>query len=223
MNEPQILKWNRLLHQSTFAWWDWDLSTNRVEFNDLKATMLGYDPLSFDGKGYQGFTDLLHPDDFAKTMAAMQRVLDRRTDLYQIDYRILASDGGYRWYMDRGLVLDRATDGSPSRLRGIVIDLGKEAQRSGNVETLLDILDTTASRLTKLGVSWLTLCSCCKKIKHDDAHWIEMSPELIEIVGDDISHGICPACMQELYPEYAEKVLAKRGIPVPPPPIRTDR
>lgn len=223
MNEPQILKWNRLLHQSTFAWWEWDLSTNRVEFNDLKATMLGYDPRDFDTSGYQGFTQLLHPDDYAKTMGAMLKVLEQQTDLYQIDYRIRSLDGTYRWYMDRGIVLSRAADGRPLRLRGIVIDLGKEAQRSGDVEALLDILDKTADRLTKLGVSWLMLCSCCKKVKRDDAHWIPMSTELIDLVSEDISHGLCPACVHELYPEYAEKVLAKRGIPKQPPPMRSDR
>lgn len=216
MNEQQTLKWNRILHQSTFAWWDWDILANRVEFNDLKAAMLGYDPRSFDGKGYRGFTDLLHPDDFAKTMAAMQRVLDRHTDLYQIDYRILASDGGYRWYMDRGIVLDRATDGSPSRLRGIVIDLGKEAAPCGDIEALLDILDKTASRLSKMGISWLTLCSCCKKVKRDDTHWIAMSPELVDLVGEDVSHGLCPGCVRELYPEYAAKVLGRLGMPERP-------
>jgi len=216
MNEQQALKWNRLLHQSTFAWWDWDILANRVEFNDLKATMLGYDPRAFDAKGYQGFTDLLHREDYPKTMDAMQLVLDRRTDLYQTDYRILAKDGTYRWYMDRGIVLARDAVGRPLRLRGVVIDLGKEAQPSGNMEALLDILDTTASRLDTMGVSWLTLCSCCKKAKRDDAHWIDMSAELIDLVGEHVSHGLCPSCLQELYPEHAARTLKRLGMSKPP-------
>lgn len=212
MNEQQTLKWNRILHQSSFAWWDWDIAANLVEFNDLKAIMLGYNPRSFDGKGYRGFTDLLHPEDYPKTMAAMVAVLEQRANLYQIDYRILAKDGQYHWYMDRGIVLSRAADGSPLRLRGIVIDLGKEARPCGDIEALLDILGKTRGRIEKLGVSWLTLCSCCKKIKRDDLNWIEMTPELVDLVGEDISHSFCPSCLRKLYPEYAELALSRIAI-----------
>lgn len=212
MNEQQTLKWNRILHQSSFAWWDWDIAANLVEFNDLKATMLGYAPSELKGKGYRGFTDLLHPEDFAKTMDAMITVLEQRASLYQIDYRILAKDGQYHWYMDRGIVLTRAPDGRPTRLRGIVIDLGRESRRCGDVEALMDILGKTKARIEKLGVSWLTLCSCCKKVKRDDLNWIEMTPELVDIVGEDISHGFCPNCLRELYPEYAEQALSRIAI-----------
>lgn len=35
---------NKLLYNSIFAWWQWDIAVDRVIFNNLKVTMLGYDP-----------------------------------------------------------------------------------------------------------------------------------------------------------------------------------
>ncbi|HPS56957.1 MAG TPA: PAS domain-containing protein [Spirochaetota bacterium] len=67
--------------------------------------MLGYDPADFENKGYQAFTDLLHPDDHKKAMDAMQRVLRNETGLYQVDYRIRGRNSVYHWYMDRGTVI----------------------------------------------------------------------------------------------------------------------
>jgi PAS domain S-box-containing protein len=117
---------NHFLVDSPYAWWEWDIIANKVTFNDLKATMLGYNPYDFRNSGYQVFTDLLHADDFEKTMQAMRDVLEGKTDLYQIDYRIKAKNGSYHWYLDRGLVIEREESEIIKKLRGIVIDLGAE-------------------------------------------------------------------------------------------------
>jgi hypothetical protein len=52
-----------ILMGSDFAWWEWGISHNAVITNDLKVPMLGYDPSVFRNKGYEAYTDLLHPED----------------------------------------------------------------------------------------------------------------------------------------------------------------
>ena len=93
--------------ESPFPWWEWDVAGNVVKASPLKVEMLGYCFEDFRGKGYQAYTDLLHPDDFERTMQAMRDLLEGRAPIYLVDYRIHARDGSWRWYMDRGSVQTR--------------------------------------------------------------------------------------------------------------------
>ncbi|QEN05201.1 PAS domain S-box protein [Thiospirochaeta perfilievii] len=200
------------LYKSIFPWWEWDIKNNAVTFNDKKATMLGYDPKDFRGAKYQNFTNLLHKDDYHRTMQSMKIVLDGRKELYQIDYRILASDGTYKWYMDRGTVIEKEY-GNPIRMRGIVINLGSEDNPREASDILLDFIKTESKvYLNNKEQHIYTLCSNCSRVKAENDRWVPVSDIIISKLEGAGSHGICPSCIQKLYPEYAEKVL--EAIPI---------
>ncbi len=55
----------------------------------------------------------------------------------------------------------------------------------------------------------LPLCSYCKKIRDDDGYWNQVDVYISEHSGAGISHGICPDCMKELYPEIYKKKHGK--------------
>jgi len=171
--------------------------------------MLGYDPAQFRLKGYQAFTELLHEDDYEKTMDAMRMLLAGQTDLYQIDYRIRAADNSYHWYMDRGVVIERTGDNSIKKIRGIVIDLGNEVAAGSSREALVSLLEKTVIREGTQSISMLTLCAACEKAKIENEIWIPVSKEIASVTGEKISHGICPDCVRRLYPDLADKVLKK--------------
>lgn len=198
--------WDEILRGSTLAWWEWDISSNKVRFNDLKARMLGFDPEYFRTGGYQAFTDRVHSEDHPGTMDAMRRVLEGKTRLYQTDYRIKTASGDYVWFMDRGIIIESGKDGKPLKIRGIVIDLGKESRRGTDIDALLSVIYRSGS-FAGGNYSFLTVCSVCGKVKSEETHWIDLSPELFHLIGEKVSHGICPACLKELYPEMAEEVL----------------
>ncbi len=196
----------KLLFDSPFAWWEWNITEDRVTFNDCKVTMLGYDPSEFRGKGYGAFTRLIHPDDFQRTMDAMKNVLRNSTDLYQVDYRILSASSQYHWYMDRGTVIERNASGNPAILRGIVIDLGKESESGASIDKIIQLIESSSSNNKSF---ILTVCSNCGKVKKSETEWISLTQQLIENVSNGISHGICPSCLYELYPEMAKSVLSR--------------
>lgn len=200
--------WTKILYESVFAWWEWDILINTVRHNDLKAKMLGYQPRFFRGKGYQGFTDLVHPDDHPKTMEAMRRVLRQETRLYQIDYRIKTRQGHYVWFMDRGIVIKTDSEGNPLVIRGVVIDLGKESQRGTDIEALIAIFKRSAEAAGGQ-YSFMTLCSVCKKIKKADTGWAALPEDIASLIAERVSHGICPDCLRKLYPNIAEKILER--------------
>jgi PAS domain S-box-containing protein len=90
--------------------------------------MLGYSPERFDT--YEDFTELVHPDDYDRAMAAMRGHLEGDAEKYDVEYRIETADGSYRWFHDVGGVT-QWDDGRPRKVTGIVIDVSgrKEAER----------------------------------------------------------------------------------------------
>lgn len=194
------------LHASDLAWWEWQIQSNKVISNDLKATMLGYDPEKFRGAGYQAYTDLLHPDDYERTMQAMRDHLEGRAAIYQIDYRIRRADGEYTWYMDRGSIIERDDGGKPLRLRGIVVDLGPALSEKSKDRAMLRLIRhklPSSEDQEKITV----ICSSCKNIKIRDHMWVSIDPSFEKIFGEKISHGICDKCIKLLYPNEAEYIM----------------
>ncbi|NMB78596.1 MAG: PAS domain S-box protein, partial [Methanomicrobiales archaeon] len=108
------------------AWWEMDMPSGAVRFDERKATMLGYSPEKF--RHYRDFTALLHPDDLEPTMQAMRDHLEGIAVRYQGDYRIQASSGEYLWFRDVGGITRRHADGSPATLTGVVIDITASKQ-----------------------------------------------------------------------------------------------
>lgn len=192
------------LTASPFPWWEWDVLENTVSFNDLKVTALGYTPDRFHGRGYQAFTELVHPDDHSQVMRAMIDLLEERADLYQTDYRIRDVEGVYHWYMDRGFAIARQGK-IVTRVRGLVIDLGREARAGHDIEILVDLLRSVARDRDHL----VTVCSTCQRVRTGSHTWTSATPEFQAVITDRLSHTICEECLIRLYPDIAGKVLSR--------------
>ena len=124
-----------------------DVKTGKVIFNENKVKMLGYSIDDFKDADYKSFTNMIHPDDHDRVMQAMRDHLDGKKDDYEVEYRIKAKNGIYKWYYDKGSIVDRDINGNPSIVKGIVVDISKLKQ-SENIEKLSNkILD----RLNKSG------------------------------------------------------------------------
>lgn len=68
----------------------------------------------------------------------------------------------------------------------------------GNQTALLII--ENISEITNLK-DLLPICMRCKKIRDDDDYWRSVESYFKEYIGVDFTHGICPDCMHELYPD----------------------
>ncbi len=59
----------------------------------------------------------------------------------------------------------------------------------------------------------LPICSHCKKIRNDEGFWTKVESYLSEHTDVKFSHGMCPDCLRELYPKYAETVMDRLKTP----------
>ncbi len=53
----------------------------------------------------------------------------------------------------------------------------------------------------------LPICSYCKKIRDDKGYWQQVDKYIADHSAAGFSHSICPECLKEHYPDYADDVL----------------
>ncbi|MFH1137070.1 MAG: AAA family ATPase [Pseudomonadota bacterium] len=53
----------------------------------------------------------------------------------------------------------------------------------------------------------LPICSNCKKIRDDQGYWLQVEQYVQQHSEAEFSHGICPDCLRELYPDVADQIL----------------
>jgi hypothetical protein len=54
---------------------------------------------------------------------------------------------------------------------------------------------------------FLPICSNCKKIRDDQGYWQAVEKYIQEHSEAKLSHGICPDCLRNLYPDFADEIL----------------
>ncbi len=53
------------------------------------------------------------------------------------------------------------------------------------------------------------ICMNCKNIRDESGSWVRLEQYISDRSEADFSHGICPDCLQKLYPEHYAKILRK--------------
>lgn len=66
-------------------------------------------------------------------------------------------------------------------------------------------LEEAMSRIKQLH-GLLPICASCKKIKDDKGYWSQIELYIRDHSEAEFSHGICPSCVKELYPNIYEKI-----------------
>ena len=196
-----------LLASSEIPWWEWNIAENIVTFNDIKVTNLGYEPGDLQGKGFQAFTTLVHPEDYERSMNAMRDYLYEKAGLYQVDYRIRDRQNRYHWYMDRGTALSTDDAGKPLVLRGLVIDLGEHFRQAEAEENIMKMVRGSAGSFSNLKQGLVVVCSNCLKTQIAENSWVPVKNSFPMIAAADVSHGLCPSCLRLLYPDMADRIL----------------
>jgi PAS domain S-box-containing protein len=131
-----------------YAWtgnlghWYWDIAQNKVTFNSLKVKALGYADKDIPKEvNYQFFTKKLHPDDYQPVMDNMMEHLKGERPVYEVEYRIKALDGSWKWFHDRGRITRRDEAGKPVFMAGIVFDITKKKEYERQLADLVDNLE----------------------------------------------------------------------------------
>ena len=123
--------------------WDWDVTTDRVAFNDQWAKMLGYAPDKIEPH-LDAWERRVHPDDLPAVEAALETHAEDETALYDTEHRMRTADEDWKWVRDIGRVVERDEDGEPLRAVGIHLDIDDRKERERQLELFREAVEQTA-------------------------------------------------------------------------------
>jgi len=101
--------------------WDWDIRNGDIYVFNRTKRLLGYEEEELEDR-FDAWKGLLHPDDVERVMNEIDRHLKGLTPYYEVEYRLKAKDGSYKWILSRGRAIwdDK---GMPVRMAGSHLDI----------------------------------------------------------------------------------------------------
>jgi two-component system cell cycle sensor histidine kinase/response regulator CckA len=108
------------------AVWEWRPQKEELYASQGYYTMLGYAPDEIP-PSRETWKNLVHPDDLPGVLLQNEQNLLKGKD-YEVEYRMRAKDGNWRWILSRGKTVDRDPDGNPVRMLGTHMDISKRKQ-----------------------------------------------------------------------------------------------
>jgi PAS domain S-box-containing protein len=87
-----------------------------------------------------------------------------------------------------------------NHLLTMVTDITDLKQVEKERERMISELQIALSDVKKLS-GLLPICASCKKIRDDKGYWKQVEAYVSEHSEAQFSHGICPGCMKDLYPD----------------------
>ncbi|KHL25247.1 diguanylate cyclase [Croceibacterium mercuriale] len=128
------------------AIWDWNLLTDRVDWNEAVSVLFGHAPEQVEPTG-DWWIRHIHPDDRDRVGDAIHAVIDGAGDQWAAEYRFRRSDGTYADVFDRGHVF-RDDQGRAIRMIGAMLDLTERKRAEDALRELNETLETRVSERT---------------------------------------------------------------------------
>lgn len=147
--------------------YDLDLTTGDAKVSPEYATMLGYDPGSFQETN-AAWRDRMHPDDQPAVYRAYEDYVAGRLPEYRVEFRQRTRDGGWKWILSLGRIQERAADGSPMRMLGTHTDIDAIKVAEAALRDLNATLEErVAARTAELTAANQELDSFAYAVSHD--------------------------------------------------------
>jgi len=118
------LRLKMLVKASGIVIWDWNISTNELDWDDAYYQTFGYskeDTLPT----LESWTDFIHPDDTKQTLDSLYKVVESGEKMWVAEYRFKYKNESYAFTQDWGTVIHDASE-KPVRMIGIMLDITEQ-------------------------------------------------------------------------------------------------
>ncbi|OGG98069.1 MAG: hypothetical protein A2508_05900 [Candidatus Lambdaproteobacteria bacterium RIFOXYD12_FULL_49_8] len=129
INQLRIIK-ERLelvVEASKIGVWDWDLSSNRVIFDQGWVQMIGYE-LDEIEQSYEAWESRVHPDDLCETLNAIKAHISGQAPFLRTVFRMRHKNDHWVHILSQGKVHEFDPDGKPTRFTGTHTDISTEQE-----------------------------------------------------------------------------------------------
>lgn len=134
----------------------------------------------------------------------MQIVQTAEGLLNRTEIAVHRDTGEKRWHLTSKIPLIN-DNGRVTGIVGIARDITNQKLAEEERERLLSELQKTLNEVKTLS-GLVPICANCKKIRDDKGFWNQVETYIQERSEARFSHGICPDCVQVLYPGYSSKI-----------------
>jgi hypothetical protein len=202
------LRLSEVMELAHIVYWEYDPVIQTYIFDDPFYSFYG--TTATQEGGYRMTMDeyakrFIHPDDLHIFYELLEQNVGRKDPEFIIiaKHRIIRRDGEVRHILVRTRVI-QDNSGCLVRLYGANQDITEQKLAEEERERLILELREALSQIKTLS-GLLPICSSCKKIRNELGNWEVMEMYIRDHSEADFSHGLCPECAQQLYPDFYKK------------------
>lgn len=116
------------LYASQAGLWDWNIKSGEMYASPERKKYLDYREEG-ETVGVSALQGIIHPDDQDNVLQVLNDHLAGKSDEYRIEYRIKDRQGEWRWFLDRGKVVERDEKNMPVRMTGTHQDITRQKKQ----------------------------------------------------------------------------------------------
>ena len=139
-------RWDLALQGTGDGIFDWNLMANEAFFSTQYKQMLGYTDSEVENS-YQGWRNLVHPEDIDSTEAIWRAYVNHEITQYRSEFRLLCKDGSYKWILARGIA-QWNQNGEAIRMIGSHQDISQRKAAQADIVRLNQHLEARVTRRT---------------------------------------------------------------------------
>ncbi|UCV02206.1 PAS domain-containing protein [Dechloromonas denitrificans] len=126
--------------------WEYQHGRDHHLLSDSLLALLGWTPADAP-RSRADWLARVHPDDAPAVMAMIEGITKSQAASHLIEYRLRHSAGHWLWVEDRGCVIERTLDGSPTLTAGILTDISARRAERAAIESERNRLSTVLQTL----------------------------------------------------------------------------
>ena len=184
-----------------------------LDCNEAALQAFGYEDCEeLRGKRIEDLSPVVQPDGRNSTMLIEEetnRAWRDGLDRFECTFR--RKDGSV---FPAEVVLTQMEMGGSQILQVVVRDITERKEAEQERDRLIEELREALAKIKTLN-GLLPICASCKKIRDDEGYWNQIESYVASHSNAQFSHGICPDCLEKLYPEFVAKKKREQESELP--------
>jgi len=211
----------RALEVSQLGIWEWDVNSDKFNYDKRYEEILGYTQDPFEGK-WRKFEESINKEDTEMILKNIREHFLNKASKFEGIYRIKDANNNDKWFLSRGKVLERNKFGLPLNMVGIYLEITENIKSFEEVKKEKDFIEKVIESMGQ-GLALLDFDFNVKYANKSFYKMVEFEEEILDIkkVLDQTDRKTFYEIMQNLKRStnnvisFEANLLSKTGNKVP--------